>query len=165
MQEKLVIVPRKLSSSGKLRNMIILLAACVCLLLAFFVRPFVFFIPGLILAGVWIWLAYFSDVEYEYTYYDGELRFAKIINKARRKNLANVNMEDVLILAPKGDRSVYKYETDQNIKCKNLTSGIVDAKIYEVIYKSENGTIRYEFEPDEEMLDAMLIKYSRIVIK
>ena len=74
-------------------------------------------------------------------------------------------MEDVVILAPKGDRGVYKYENDKNLKCINLTSGRADAKVYELIVKNEEGFMRIEFEPDEEMLNAMMVKYARIIVK
>ena len=74
-------------------------------------------------------------------------------------------MEDVLALAPKGDRSVYKYENDNSLACKDLTSGESVTKIYELVFKGEKGINRYEFEPDEEMLDAVMVKYPRAVIK
>lgn len=37
--------------------------------------------------------------------------------------------------------------------------------IYELVFKGEKGINRYEFEPDEEMLDAVMVKYPRAVIK
>ena len=101
----------------------------------------------------------------EYTYYDGEFRFARIKAKRKRKGLGRVQMEDVLALAPKGDRSVYKYENDNSLACKDLTSGESGTKIYELVFKGEKGINRYEFEPDEEMLDAVMVKYPRAVIK
>ena len=165
MSEKLVIVPRKQTGNAKVINIVIFILTCVLLLLATFIAPGIFFIPGLITAGIWIWRSYFSYVEYEYTYFDGELRMAKIKNKAKRKNIAEVNMEEVLTIAPKGDRSVYKYENDKSCKYKDLTSGDKNAKVYELIFKSEKGTCRYEFEPDEEMLDAIRVKYPRSVVK
>ena len=90
---------------------------------------------------------------------------ARIKAKRKRKRMAEISMEDVLMIAPKGDRGVYKYENDKNVPCKNLTSGNADAKVYELIAKSENNITRYEFEPDEEMLDAIMVKYPRLVVK
>ena len=60
---------------------------------------------------------------------------------------------------------IYKYENDKSIACKNVTSGEEDAKVYEVICKDDRSVLRYEFEPDEEMLEAMRMKYARIIIK
>ena len=74
-------------------------------------------------------------------------------------------MEDVIQIAPKGDRSVYKYENDRSVTYKNVTSGDPDAKIYEIICKGERSVVRYAFEPDDEMLEAMRMKYSRVIMK
>ncbi len=164
MNEKLVIVPRITTGGKKAAKTTLFVLSCVLLLASMFIMP-VLILPSIIVVCIWIWLCYFSNVEFEYTYYDGELRMAKIMNKSRRKNLADISMEDVLILAPKGDRGVYKYENDKNLKCKDLTSKSADAKVYELVAKDGESMIRYEFEPDEEMLNAMAVKYSRIITR
>jgi len=165
MNEKLVIVPRIQTGMRKALTISFFAAALSCFIMATFVSPGLFFVPSVIFFFVWVWRNFYSNVEYEYTYYDGELRMAKITNKAKRKNLVAVNMEEVLILAPKGDRSVYKYENDNALKYKNFTSGAKDAKVYELVFKGEKDMCRYEFEPDEEMLDAIRVKYPRTVVK
>lgn len=164
MHEKLVIVPRKRSTLKKVLNMLWFVLACVSFVLAIFV-PVIFLLPAVIFAILWYFQAFRSDIEYEYTYYDGEFRFAKIKAKRKRKGLGRVSMEDVLTIAPKGERSVYKYENDKNLPYKDLTSGEAGAKIYELIFKGEKGINRYEFEPDEDMLDEVMVKYPRMVIK
>ena len=134
--------------------------ACLMFLLATFVNPFIFLIPGIAFALVWYFQAFRSDIEYEYTYYDGELRFARIKAKSKRKAIGSVQMDDVLGFAPRGDRSVYKYENDKNLAYKNLTSGDPEAKVYELIAKGEKGLVRYEFEPDYGKISAFRGKIS-----
>ena len=158
MNEKLVIIPKLVTSGKKMMTIVLFVIACILLLLSTFVSPLLFFLPAILVMVLWVWQGFFSNVEFEYTYFDGDLRFAKIRNKAKRKKIADINMEDVVILAPKGDRGVYKYENDKNLKCINLTSGRADAKVYELIVKNEEGFMRIEFEPDEEMLNAMMVK-------
>ncbi len=165
MNEKLVIVPRNKSGLRKAVTMLLFVMACACLSLASFFSPALFFVPALIFTFLWIWQKFYTNIEYEYTYYDGELRLAKITNKAKRKNLMAVSLEDVLAIAPKGDRSVYKYENDNALKYKDFTSGTKNGKVYELIFKGEKDMCRYEFEPDEEMLDAIRVKYPRTVVK
>lgn len=165
MNEKLVIIPKLVTSGKKMMTIVLFVIACILLLLSTFVSPLLFFLPAILVMVLWVWQGFFSNVEFEYTYFDGDLRFAKIKNKAKRKKIADINMEDVVILAPKGDRGVYKYENDKNLKCINLTSGRADAKVYELIVKNEEGFMRIEFEPDEEMLNAMMVKYARIIVK
>lgn len=105
------------------------------------------------------------STEYEYSYFDGDVRFAKIINKSKRKNLRGYVMDNVLIIAPEGDRSVYNYENDAQAKKRNLTTGKKDAKVYVMVAKSENGIEIIRFEPDEQYLDAVCIKYPQKVIR
>jgi hypothetical protein len=72
------------------------------------------FAPGILFAVVFGLIAYLmimaQNTEFEYSYFDGELRFAKIKNKSRRKRLGIYSMESVAAIAPAGDRSVYNYE-------------------------------------------------------
>ena len=127
------------------------------------------FAPGILFAVVFGLIAYLmimaQNTEFEYSYFDGELRFARIKNKSRRKRLGIYSMESVAAIAPAGDRSVYKYENDKNLAYKNLTSGDPEAKVYELIAKGEKGLVRYEFEPDDEMLNEVMIKYPRSVVR
>lgn len=164
MNEKLVIVPKRRTVGKKIFDVALFAVTCVFIILAMVV-PVFFIVPAAIGGTLWYFLSFHSDIEYEYTYYDGEFRFAKIRAKSKRKNLGEVQMEDVITLAPKGDRSVYKYENDSSVGYKNLTSGNGNANVYELIFKAEKGIMRYEIEPDEDMLDAIRVKYPRLVAK
>lgn len=161
MSEKLVIVPKTKSQGKKVLNIIWFVLACLMLIMA--MAMVLFIIPAIAFGLLW----YFQslNVEFEYTYFDGEFRFAKVTNKSRRKHLFRVEMEHVIAFAPKGDRSVYKYENDKTMIYKNLTSGSADAKVYELVFKGEKGMTRIEFEPDDDMLDAVMEKYPRSVIR
>ncbi|MBR5127696.1 MAG: hypothetical protein IKU69_04620 [Roseburia sp.] len=163
MTEKLVIVPRKQVGIEKTLVLCLFAMSCSMTFMSLFVSP-IFSVPAIIAISLWVW-RFRRNIEFEYTYYDGDLNFARIINKAKRKNIVSVNMEDVLTIAPRGDRSIYKYENDSNYRYKDLTSGVSTGKVYAVIFKGENGMCRYEFEPDEPMLDAIRVKYPRAVVK
>lgn len=165
MTEKLVIIPRLVTGKIKAVNLLLFTAACALLTAALFIAADIFLLPAMIMFGLWIWRNFFNNIEYEYTYYDGELCIAKITNKARRKHLAEINMEDVVTIAPKGDRSVYKYETDRSFSVLDYTSGDETAKIYELIHSVDGTICRYEFEPDEEMLNAISMKYPRLIVR
>lgn len=105
------------------------------------------------------------SMEYEYSYFDGDVRFAKIISKSKRKNLKGYVMDNVLVIAPEGDKSVYNYENDAQAKKRNLVSGQKDAKVYVMVAKTENGMEVTRFEPDEKYLNAVCIKYPQKVIR
>lgn len=85
MHEKLVIVPKKKTGSKKMLTTAWFILACLMFLLATFVNPVIFLIPGIAFALVWYFQAFRSDIEYEYTYYDGEFRFAQTRQKANVK--------------------------------------------------------------------------------
>ena len=165
MSEKLVIIPAKVSPVKKFFKTFLFVLACLFFLGATFLSPTLFFVPAIIVGIIWGYLTFYSKIEYEYTYYDGDLIFAKIKNKAKRKKIAGIDMNEVFICAPKGDRALYKYENDNSIKCKKLLSGQEGAKIYGIVSKGDEKITRYEFEPDEEFIDAMRIKFPQIVIK
>lgn len=165
MKEILVIVPKKTTGGRKILNTVWFILACLMLIGATFLSPIIFFVPAIGFAVLWYFQSFRMDTEWEYTYYDGDLNFARIRAKSRRKSIARIQMDDVLAVAPRGDRSIYKYENDSTVSYKNLTSGNPEAKIYALICKGDKGMIRYEFEPDEDMLDAMSVKYARIVTK
>ena len=71
------------------------------------------------------------------------------VGRASARSGARCRWRTAITIAPKGDRSVYKYENDRSLVYKNLTSGSGDAKVYELICKGEKGMVRYEIEPDE----------------
>ena len=60
------------------------------------------------------WFLRGRNLEFEYSYFDGDFRFAKIFNKQKRKDLTGYEAENVIVIAPKGDRSIYKYENDKD---------------------------------------------------
>ena len=104
-------------------------------------------------------------LEYEYSYFDGDFRFAKIINKQKRKDLIGYDAENVIVIAPKEDRSIYQYINNPQVKMRDLSSGKKDAKIYAMVAKTEEGYHLTCFEPDEAYLDAVCIKYRQKVVR
>ncbi len=122
-------------------------------------------LPFALLFG-WIWSVLRNHyVEYEYSYFDGEARFAKIINKSKRKRLPSYNMTDVIIFAPAGDRSLYQYEQDRAINLLDYTTGNPEAKVYAMVMKNSEGTTMVRFEPDEKYLDAVCMKFQQKVVR
>ena len=113
------------------------------------------------------WLVTFAlrnrYVEYEYSYYDGELRFAKITNKKRRKELETYLMEEVITIAPVEDISIYPYLNEKNAKVRDFTTGRQDAKVYVAVVKNANGMELVTYEPDEKYIKEVCVKYGHKV--
>lgn len=105
------------------------------------------------------------NYEYEYSYFDGEFRFARIVNKEKRKSLKGYAADDVIVIAPIEDRAVYQYVNDSKQKMLDYSSGYSDRKIYVMVAKSESGIKVIKFEPDEKYLDAVCVKYRQKVVR
>ena len=162
MMEVFVLVPRKKNIIFQFVSTLLLVMGVVLLVLSLLGAVLLFSIAIPTLAIGFFMNKRYS--EYEYSYFDGDVRFAKIINKNKRKTLKGYNMEDVLILAPINDRSMHQYQNNSEIKVRDLTSGNPNAKVYGMVVRSE-GTFLVKFEPDEAYLDAVCIKYRHKVVR
>lgn len=125
----------------------------------------IFTIPMLIFGGFGYYLTFCADKEYEYSYFDGDIKIARIINKSRRKQIGEYSMGEVLNIAPAGDRSVMKYETDAMVKVKDYTSKDKTKSYYEMVVVNEGVTTLIKFEPDEKFLDSVMVKFPQKVVK
>lgn len=160
--EVFVLVERKKSLILQFVGTFLMIAGIVTIVISFL--GFFIFLPFAIPEIV---IAYFLNKrysEYEYSYFDGDVRFAKVTNKSKRKALKGYSMEDVQVLAPLDDRSVYNYLNDSSVKVRDLTSGFPNRKVYAMVVRSE-GTELIKFEPDDQYLDAVCIKYRQKVVK
>ena len=83
MTEVYVLVPRIKTGATRFIS-IFLLVLTIGFLLVSCVG--MYFLPVAMLSGLgWFLFNYMSNKEYEYSYFDGELRFARIMSKSRRK--------------------------------------------------------------------------------
>lgn len=123
------------------------------------VMGYVAFFPMALMAWVIAFSLRNRYVEYEYSYFDGELRFAKIINMKKRKELKTYTMDEVVGFAPIDDVSVHSYVNDKNAKAVNLTTGSPTAKVYVAVVKNAEGIELVKFEPDEKYINEVCVKY------
>lgn len=165
MVEVFVLIERKPSG---LRNLLAWLCMCLAVVsLLLMCRASAFFIVAAVFVGLWYWLFFMSKFEYEYSFFDGDIRFAKVINKSRRKTLKGYTVEDLIQIAPAGDRSVYKYENDSTVTVKDYTSGKKDVPYYDMIIKDneKNSLLLIKAELDDKYLDAVCFKSASKVIR
>lgn len=158
--EKFILVEKKKSLLSKLLPGVFIVLAVATVMLALLGRPLF-----LLFACVFAFAFYLTKgcIEFEYSYFDGEVRFAQIMDKSRRKKIALYNMDETIIITPEGDRSIYNYENNPEIKVRNLTSGDPEAKVYVMVTKGDKGMELVRFEPDEEILDEICKKYAQKV--
>lgn len=163
MLEVYVLVEKKKSIFMKILTLLLFLIG-LYFLYATFVGLFIFFavaVPFLAIA----WYLHTKLVEFEYSYFDGEFRFAKIYNKQKRKELKGYEIDNVIVIAPEGDRSLHSYENNPQVKTRDLSSGYGKGKVYCLVAKTEEGFEMTKYEPDEKYLDAVCVKYRQKVIR
>lgn len=160
--EVYVLVERKKNIFLRVLEVIILAGTVILAFLAMFA---IIFLPASVLLGGLGVFIYTRNYEFESSYFDGDVRFAKIINKSSRKRLPGYIMDEVMTIAPSGDRSVYRYEHEEKITVRDYTSRNKNAKVYVMIVKGANGLEMIKFEPDERYLDAVCMKYRQKVVR
>ena len=122
-------------------------------LAGFFFHPALLLVAFALGAGVYYLIQMF-DVEFEYTYVNGELDFDKIYAKARRKRMVSVQMSNLEMMAEKGSHHLDSLRHSQ-FKSFDFSSGDESHKIYEMYVRTESQLMQIFFEPNDEIVDAV----------
>ena len=104
------------------------------------------------------------DVEFEVSYFDGEIRMAKVFHKSSRKNLPTIQMEDVEVIAPPKDAKISYFENDSSVKVEDYTSKQPNVKYYEIAVNAGGVKKLYKVEVDDEFLNSVRKKYFSKVV-
>ncbi len=163
MYEVYVLVQRKKAVYTVLLGALFLALGIGCLLLSCVSVTAICF--AIIFLFLWYLFQFQMNKEFEYSFFDGEVRFAKVMNKSRRKQLKSFSMDEVIQIAPAGDRCVYKYENDQSVRVVDYSSGYKDVPYYDMVIKNGEQISLIKFEPDEKYLDAVCLKYAQKVVR
>lgn len=94
------------------------------------------------------------DLEFEYTFVNGELDIDKIMGKSKRKRCVVVDLECTEIVAPVNSHALDSFK---NNKCKeyDFSSHMPEAKPYVIYATVKNEMSRILFEPNERMINDM----------
>lgn len=121
-----------------------------------------FIVAFLIMIGVDIYLFRSMDVEYEYLYINGNLDIDKIMSKSRRKQVFEMNVSELEILAPLGSPELRPF---QGVKAIDYTSGESDKNVYEMIVLKNGEKRKIMFEPNATIVDGMRMYAPRKVLR
>ena len=98
------------------------------------------------------------SVEYEYSVVDDEIRFAKIINKSKRRELVTINRDKIKIIARVND-SMHKSALSNGIdKRYSLVSQTNDDYYFMVATVEQGKTVCVFFEPNDKMCENFRVK-------
>ena len=161
--EVYVLINKKKGIGVYILDSLVLVLLVATLLLSCLV-PYVMLV--MLILGILFYCTHFlTNIEYEYSYFGGEIKIAKITNKSRRKRLMAFTMEEVIQIAPHGDRSVMRYEGDRMVVVKDYTSHNKNVDFYEMIVSKEGKTYLIMFEPDDAFLKEICTRYAMKVIR
>ncbi len=100
------------------------------------------------------------DLEFEYSYFNGDLDIDKIMAKQSRKRVFSTDMESVIVVAPVGSIELQPYK---QLKCIDFSSNTGNGKVYELVTNSNGRKVKVLLEPSQELLDGMRMKAPRKV--
>ncbi len=117
-----------------------------------------------IFAGLTCWLYFYKDnlrTEYEYTFTNGEIDFAKVLGNRRRKALGSVRMREVEAGGRVGGTQFDRYASQRDAKKLNYFLNGSD-ELYFLYYIREGKKQLLIFEPTQTMVD-MMRQYSKVL--
>ena len=132
--EVYVLVPVRKTVVAKVVGTLMLVLAVVSLLAACLTSGIT--LPVALVCGIVWFVLMGNSKEFEYSYFDGEVRFAK----------------------------VSQYERE-GVKVIDYTSHDKDTAYYDMVLKKEGETLLIKFEPDDKYLVAVEFKYRQKVIR
>lgn len=91
-------------------------------------------------------------VEYEYTFTNGSLDFAKVMNSAKRKELGSMNVANVSACGHVAHDSFRKFLAMKDVKRRNWFLNR-DGNLFYFYYVKENQKNMIILEPSEEMVE------------
>lgn len=138
------------------------------LAVAFFILGFMgmmfLLVPALICAVLAYVVIPMFDLEYEYLYVNKEITVDKIMAKERRKNVDNISLENMEVMAPFISHELDSYKA-RNLQVVDYSSKIEGHRPFGMVV-SQNGMQRIViFEPNEEMIKAIKSVCPRKVVE
>ena len=144
-----LIIPRKKRGSDTLIKALLIAATVVAAFFGLLVSPI--FLIALVALGVADYFLFPRfNVEYEYSYVNGEIDVAAVYSKQSRKELASITLENVECIAPAGSHRLDGFGS--TFKTIDYSSGDPDAKPY-VLVKGGTENCRYLLQLDDNMIE------------
>lgn len=161
------LVERRPSVLSKVFKIVAIIVDVVAIALAIMIT---FFIPGYfilvcVLAGIgWLvtWVAFrFGNVEYEYSYFDGEFTVDKILNKSKRKRIRRFDFAKVDRVAL-ASANVFGDRPGMERAFYDCSDNDPETEDYiALVMEDQQDTFLIRFSPNEELLEMLKKKYSR----
>ncbi len=122
-----------------------------------YIVPFLAFVP-LTLWGLVFLTWRYTQVEYEYSFFAGELTAARVLGGRSRKELCRITIRTVSAILPYENDQIKRIEAFSAEKTIFAASSEEAERLYVILWKNESGkTLQLFFEPTEKALK--LLRY------
>ena len=156
---------KKRKTAGDTAIKVLIVAGIVlCVIMSLLTALTILLLPAAVLGIVAYFVFPRLNVEYEYVFCDGQIDFDKIMNGDRRKRLARVDMEGVVVCAPIKSHALDGYKRE-GVRQLNYSSLEENANVWGLVVTSGEQQTLYMFEPSEEMVLKMKQKAPRKVVE
>ena len=148
-------VSRKPNGFSKVLKVVMIALAVITFILGLIV-PYLL-VMTLLFAGLAWYYQMNAQIDFDYSYTNGVIEIAKVLNKSRRKQMLSIEMKDVVVVAVSKSDPVRAY-VGRRMKTYDCTGHEDGVKYYCMIFKNpahNNQEEKLLFQPDEEFLDAM----------
>jgi len=117
-----------------------------------YVQQVAVFIAAALIFGAYVLITR-QNIEYEYSFTNGDLDIDIIYNKSRRKRLFSSSVKDFEIMAPVQD-TAHTHELSGAQETKDYSSGIAGPNTYAFITAYKGKRLKIIIEPNDMMLKA-----------
>ena len=142
-----------------LMSILPMLVSCYVLVLVTSLKYNSFLPLAIVLCAVSLYLSYkiycSYNVDWEYIFIDDELRFTKIINKSRRRELLTVSLSKAEAVARVTDGAHNQFMKNPGYRKYNFKTNTSDDVWFVAGVDAHGSRVCVAFEPDERMLEAI----------
>ena len=139
--------------TGNLQKLFIALAALfAAVALLIHIGAIVLCIAAAVAAG---YLGNKQSFEYEYIFVNGQLD-VDVVKTNRRKRLVEYQMEQLVCMVPVESPRMDGYKNNCKKHIKAFT-GSTKQPVYALMFKGEDGYVRVDLEPEEELMKAFKV--------
>ena len=111
-----------------------------------------FTVGALLIYCVYLFFAY-TNVEYEYSFLNGDLTIDKIMGQRKRKTVAEYDIKKAEIIASSFSDEVIR--ASHNAKMIDYSTGAKSDNLYSMIVFDGKDRMQVVFEPNEKIINAM----------
>lgn len=158
------LIKRQMDTVDKLSIVLVITAALIIQIAVLFFPYAINTFPIVLIILLYLCTKYAltKNIEFEYSYFNGDIVIDKIIAQKKRKRIVLAEMKDVDIF---GDIKAFKSLNPESSKIVYCNSTNESPESYFFITRYDNIKITFFFEPNEEMVKEITKRIPKKVVK